>query len=175
MRSRYRDDQCIGQYVPPLIDQLLQFVRCRQVDFIDNEDCFNPAAEDLVHKFVPMFGTLGYVGDVKDDVSVLEGPLHHLHHRLVKLVIGFQDTRRIGIDDLEVVAVDDTQNPVARGLRLGSDNGKAFAHQRVHQRRFPHVGVADDVDKTRFMHNSPCFSESFLYSLFFRFVFPFAT
>ena len=130
-----------------------KFDNVKNTFFIDNEDCFNPAAEDLVHKFVPMFGTLGYVGDVKDDVSVLEGPLHHLHHRLVKLVIGFQNTRRIGIDDLEVVAVDDTQNPVARGLRLRRDDRQLFADQCVHECRFADVGIPDDIYKTRFVHS----------------------
>ena len=41
---------------------------------------------------------------------------------------------------------------LAGGLRLGGDDGEFLAHQCVHQRRLPDVGISDDIDKARFVH-----------------------
>ncbi len=101
-----------------------------------------------------MVQPLDHIGHIEDDVGILERTLHEFHHRLLQAVVRLENARRIGIDDLEIVAVDDAQNPVARGLRLGGDDRKPFAHERVHERGFSHVGIADDVDETRFVHDS---------------------
>ena len=95
--------------------------------------------------------TIHGVRDVEDHVGVGHGPGHELHHRLLQLVRGFQDARRVGVDDLEILPRDDAHDAVARGLRLGGDDRKPFADQCVHQRRFAHVGIADDIYEARFV------------------------
>ena len=58
------------------------------------------------------------VGNIQHHIGIADGTAHEVHHRLLQLVCGLQNTRRVGIDDLEIVAIDDTHNAVARGLRL---------------------------------------------------------
>jgi hypothetical protein len=40
------------------------------------------------------------------------------------------------------------QNAIARGLRLGRDNGHFLAGQRIQQRAFPHVRATDNSYKS---------------------------
>jgi hypothetical protein len=47
-----------------------------------------------------------------------------------------------------VVAGEDAHDAVARGLRLGRDNGEAIVlHEAIHQRRLTHIGFSQDADK----------------------------
>jgi len=150
-RDRY--DFGVGQRRAPLLDERFERLLRRQVDLVDHHQrrhsALADAVDDLGRTFVvPLDG----VGHVEQHVGVRQGAAHEIHHRLLQLVTGFQDARRIGEDDLEIVAVDDAQNAVARGLRLGGDDGEFLAHQCVHQRRLPDVGISDDIDKARFVH-----------------------
>jgi len=43
------------------------------------------------------------------------------------------DARGVGKHNLEVVAVDDTEDAVAGGLRLGGDDGDFLANQLIHK------------------------------------------
>ncbi len=49
---------------------------------------------------------------------------------------------------MEIFARNDAHDAVARGLRLGRDNGEPFTDERIHQRRFADIGIADDIYKT---------------------------
>ncbi len=44
--------------------------------------------------------------------------------------------------------VDDSQDAVARGLRLGADDGELFADERIQQRGLAGVGASEDADET---------------------------
>ena len=57
------------------------------------------------------------------------------------------DAGRIGIYQLEVIAVQDAEDPVACGLGLGSDDRQPFPDQPVHERRLAHIGFPDDIHK----------------------------
>ena len=142
-------------------------IRGFKVDFIDRDDQkavelvyrlarvaaahrlrFGPAAGDLRNDPVVVFRFFEHVGHIQQHVGIGERAPYETHHRLLQLIIRIEYPRRIGIDDLEIVAVDDPHNPVAGRLRLRRDNRQAFPDQRVHQGRFSHVRVPDDVDKS---------------------------
>ena len=107
------------------------------------------AVDDLGRTFVvPLDG----VGHVEQHVGVRQGAAHEIHHRLLQLVRGLQDAGRVGVDDLEILARDDAHDAVACGLRLGGDDREFFAHEGVHQRRFAHVGIADDIYEAGTVH-----------------------
>jgi hypothetical protein len=61
------------------------------------------------------------------------------------LVRRFYDSGRIAQKHLKIIAVHNSQNAVAGGLRLGSNNGKPLAHKSVHQRAFAHVWVSNNI------------------------------
>ena len=61
-----------------------------------------------------------------------------------------------GVDENDLAAqpaflsghVDDPQDAVAGGLRLGADDGQFLADQRIEQRGFAGVGTAQDADES---------------------------
>jgi len=57
------------------------------------------------------------------------------------------DTGRIGVNDLVVLTVHDTKDPVPCGLRLGRDDGKLLPGKEIHESGLPNVGMADDVNE----------------------------
>ena len=122
------------------------------VDLVDDHDGRNAAPADAVDDFGRAFALLHGVRDVEDHIGVGQGARHKLHHRLLQLVRGLQDAGRVGVDDLEILARDDAHDAVARGLRLGGDDREFFAHEGVHQRRFAHVGIADDIYEAGTVH-----------------------
>ena len=69
----------------------------------------------------------------------------------MELVVGLEHAWRVAEDDLRVIGIDDSHDAVARGLRLEGGNGNAVAHQEVHERGLSHVGIAHDIDESRFM------------------------
>ena len=68
-----------------------------------------------------------------EKVGILKCAAHESHHLLMKLVMGVDDARGVGIDNLEVVAIDDAHDAVARGLSLAGDDGELLADQGVHE------------------------------------------
>ena len=61
------------------------------------------------------------------------------------------DTWSIGIDYLEIVAVDQPHDAVPCRLCLAGDDAQFFADKGIHQCRFAHIGIAYDVDEAGFM------------------------
>ena len=61
---------------------------------------------------------LDRVGNVEQHVGVLQRTAHETHHRLLELVVGFENTRRIRVNYLKIIAIDNAHNAVARSLRL---------------------------------------------------------
>lgn len=128
-----------------------------EVDFVDDHQRRDAARTDALEDVGRAVALLDGVGDVENHVGVGDGPRDELHHRLLQLVGGFEDARRVGVDNLEIVARDDAQDAVARGLGLGGDNREALADERVHERRLSDVGISDDVDEARFVHGVAVF------------------
>ena len=132
----------------PLLDQRLESLGRSEVDFVDHDDCRNVALRHLVENLGRAIGVLNGVGHVEQHVSVLQCSAHETHHRLLELVVGFENTRRIRVNNLKIIAIDNTHNAVARGLRLRCDDRQTLTHEGVHQRRFTHVWVANNIYKT---------------------------
>ena len=78
----------------------------------------NAAVVHTLDDGVRAVALLDGVGDVENNVGIIHGAVHEVHHRLLQLVGGFENTRRVGVDNLEVVAIDDSHDAVACGLRL---------------------------------------------------------
>ena len=150
--GRCRYDLRFGQLLPPLVHQRVERFGRREVDLVDHHDGRNAAFPDAADDFGRTVALLHGVGDVEDDVGVGHGAGHEFHHRLLQFVTGFEDARRVGVDDLEIFAGDDAHDAVARGLRLGGDDRQFFADQSVHQCRFSDIGISDDIYKARFVH-----------------------
>ena len=97
MLNRY--DFGVGQRRAPLLDERFERLLRRQVDLVDHHQrrhsALADAVDDLGRTFVvPLDG----VGHVEQHVGVRQGTAHEIHHRLLQLVTGFQDARRIGED-----------------------------------------------------------------------------
>ena len=145
----------------PFFHQRLKRLGGREVDLVDDHQCGQAAAADALHDLGRAVALLHGVGDVEDHVGVDEGARDELHHRLLELVRRLEDARRVGVDDLEIVARDDAHDAVARGLRLGGDDRQPLAHEGVHERRLADVGVADDIYEARFVHDLPFYPQRY--------------
>jgi hypothetical protein len=81
--------------------------------------------------------------------------VNFLEHAAVELGGGLVDTGRIDEDDLRAWMAafargqfDDAGDAIARGLRLGRDDGDLFAGQRVEQRALPYIGTAENGNES---------------------------
>ena len=92
-----------------------------------------------------------HVGHHQQHVRILQGGLDKLHHALLQLVGGVEDARRVAVDNLIGIFVDDAHDAVTCGLGLRIDDAQTFPHQTVHQRAFAHVGGAHNVDEASAM------------------------
>ena len=93
----------------------------------------------------------------QNHIARLERLVHFLQHAPVELRSGLVNARRIHKNDLRrgmnLLARSHFQHAddaVARGLRLGRDNGDLFAGERVQQRAFAGIGPAENCNKSRF-------------------------
>nr|GFC83792.1 hypothetical protein [Tanacetum cinerariifolium] len=68
------------------------------------------------------------VGDEQYYIGIFQGRVHEGHHGVVQLVFGLDDAGRIGINQLEISAVEDAQDAVARGLGFARDDAQALAY-----------------------------------------------
>ena len=59
-----------------------------------------------------------------------------------------EDTGRVGIEHLEILAVDDAHDAVARGLGLAGDDTESLSDEGVHEGGLADIGVADYIDET---------------------------
>ena len=96
-------------------------------------------------------GVVLHLGDIQEDVRVHKGRTGELEHLTLELVVRREDTRGVGIDHLEILAVDDSHDTMAGSLRLRCDDRKTFADQGVHERGLANIGVTHNVDKSAFM------------------------
>ena len=106
------------QLLFPVFHSFLHAFLVGEVDLVDQHE------DGGLGAFQPFDGLLLdlLVGDIdheEDEVGVDEGDVDELVHDLVHLVGWiFDDARGVGEDDLEVVAVDDAEDAVSRGLGL---------------------------------------------------------
>src|SRR5690349_18316494 len=93
-------------------------------------------------------------------ICILERYLHVAHHRMMQVVLGFEDTRRITVHDLEVIAIEDAHDAMTSSLRLGGDDGEVLTDELVHEGRLTHVGAAYDGDETGVVGHYLCKANS---------------
>ncbi len=97
----------------------------------------------------------GCVHQHEHNIARLESFVDLLQHAAVELRTGLVDARGVDKDDLRggiCVLVrghlDHAHDAIARGLRLGGDNGHLFAGEGVEQRAFADVGPAENGDES---------------------------
>ena len=90
-------------------------------------------------------------------VAGFKGFVDLLQHAAVELRAGLVDAGRIDKDDLRggICAfvrgdLDHAHDAIARGLRLGGDDGHLFAGEGVEERAFADVGPAENGDESGF-------------------------
>ena len=165
LARRDGEDRCLGQQPLPKGNQLLQGLLRGEVYLVDDKE--DPRAGrchllHLVEEIGIAVGVVLHIGYIEQHIRVHERGAGELQHLLLQAVVGLEHARGVGIDHLEVVAVDDTHDTMARGLRLGSDDRQPLAHQRIHQRGLAYVGITYDIYKTRFMHTNNFFAKYIL-------------
>ena len=119
------------------------------VRLVEPEDDL-PQGSALVH-LAQQFGNVdvlvggrhGAIHQPEHDVGVGKGLLRHVDHVLAQFVQRAVDAGRVEEEDLRVGLGDDAEDLVARGLRLGRDDGEFLPQQPVEQRGFARVGAAD--------------------------------
>ena len=86
----------------------------------------------------------------RKNVDAFEGVLQFVHHLAAEGVFRLVDAGRVDENDLRVVAIQDALNAIARGLRLGRNDGDFAADERIDERGFAGVGAADNGDESGF-------------------------
>src|SRR5208337_3848251 len=107
--------------------------------------------EDEIVVAIPLF--LG-VDNHQNQFAAFQRLAHLGHHFASERRTGLVNSRRVDEHDLPGLAafllgdVDDSENAVARGLRLGRNNGQLLADQRVQQCAFARVRAAENADES---------------------------
>ena len=141
------NDDGTRDLVLPVSYLVLDGLLVAEVDFVDGQDDRSLTFDDFSEHLL-VFEGLANLGHQQEEVGVFEGAIDEAHHLLVQLVVGIDDAGGVGIDYLEVFAIDDAHDAVAGGLGLAGDDAEPFAHEGVHEGGLTHVGVADDVYKS---------------------------
>ena len=136
----------------PLLNGVAECLLVALVDFVDEQKHRNGHILHLVEEVHVLLGVLHYVGDVEQHVCILQCRFGECEHRLLQLVVGFQNTGSIGENYLGVVLVDYAHDTVARGLRLECGNADALAYQLIHQGRLAYIRIAYYIYKSCFVH-----------------------
>ena len=129
----------------PAVDDGLERLGCREVYLVYDHDGGDAAVDDALDDLIRAVALLDGIGYVEYDIGIVYGAADEVHHRLLEFVCRFEYSGRVGIYDLEILAVDYAHYTVARGLRLRGYDREALAHKRIHERRLADIGVADDI------------------------------
>ncbi len=97
-----------------------------------------------------------HIHDYQHQVATLERLAHLDHHLAAEGTVGPVNSWRIDQDNLAAIFalafalgnVNYALNAVARGLRLGRDDGQLLAHERIEQSGLARVGAAEDTNET---------------------------
>ena len=127
-------------------------VGTKAVNLVDEHQYGSLLPPHLLQEIGILVGSLHHVGDIEQDVGILQSAFAELQHLLLQLIVRLQHTRRVAEANLHLRRIEDAHDAVARGLRLESSNGNAFPHKEVHERGLPYIRVAHDVDKTGLEH-----------------------
>ena len=136
----------------PLLYSVAKGLLVALVYLVDKQEHRYRHLLNLVEKVHILLWILHHVGNVEQNICVLQSRLREGQHRLLELVVGFQHTRGIREHYLSIVLIDNTHDTVARGLRLECGNAYTLANKLIHQRRLAHIRIANYVYKTCFVH-----------------------
>ena len=150
-----REDLSFGELGMPESDEVFEcLLRC-EIDLINYKEHACTRGSHFLHFLEEIgvaFGVVLDLGDVEEHVGIDESRTGELEHLTLELVVRAEDTGCVGIDHLEVLAIDDAHDTMAGGLRFRGNDREAFADQGVHEGRFADIGIAHNIYKTAFMH-----------------------
>ena len=90
----------------------------------------------------------GRISDQRENIDAFERVLELVHHLAAEDVLGLVDSGSIDENDLRIVAIQNSLNAIAGGLRLGRNDCDFASNESIDERRFPGVRTADDCDET---------------------------
>ena len=151
-QRRYRQNLSLGQQLVQLLHSLCQLHLIAEVYLVYEHQHRNIHLVHLFDELHVLFGCLNHVCDVQKHVGVAQSRTRETQHRLLQFVVGFQHSGGVRKYNLCLVGIENAHDAVTRRLCLKGGNGDALANEQIHQRRLTHVGVADNVYKTCFMH-----------------------
>ena len=122
-----------------------------QVDFVDNQDNRQPAGLEGLDQFQFLLIHCPHRFDEKEDeVNLTNAVFDNIVHMSRQLGFRLVETRRVQKAKLGIPVGQHPEDAGTGGLGFGGNDRDFFAQQRVHQRRFPDIGLADDSDKPGF-------------------------
>ncbi len=131
------------------------FAAPQQIHFIKDEANFRRRMlQHLDGELIAPIQLARRIHDQQDKIAAFQSLAHLDHHLAAQRAVRLVNARSIDQDDLRGVPafalgkVDDALNAVARGLRLGRDDGELFAHKRIEQRGLASVRTAENADET---------------------------
>ena len=150
--GRCGEDFGVGEQLTPAVYDRVQFVlRLDKVYFVDHQQ----HGDRFLGHFGKIVGVLGGVfnniGHIQKHIGIGQCAFRESKHAFLKFVFRVKYSGGIGEHDLVLVGVDDAHYAVACGLCFGCYDAYAFAYEVVGQCGFSYVGVAYDIDKSRFM------------------------
>ena len=141
----------VGQHIAPHLNLCLKFGLVAQVYLVDKQDNRDIFLANLLKILAVLVECLDHICHIHNNIGIDQRCIDKLQHCFLQLVVRLQNARRVRVNHLKIVAIDNAHYAVARGLRLVGDNGQPLAHKGVHQRRFADIRVADNIYKTCFM------------------------
>ena len=96
----------------------------------------------------------GGINDQKNQIAAFESLVYLGHHLAAERTVGPVHSGGINEDYLPVRIsfplrnFENSQNAIARGLRLGADDGQFLPNQRVQQCRFASVRAAENANES---------------------------
>ena len=123
-----------------------------QIDLVqDQQPGLGSRTHRLQCKEFPLSKGLRYVNHMDQDVDFQKRLIDDFHHALVEKEARAVDSRRVDENNLGRVFDPYSQDSVARGLGLVTDNRDLLTNEKVEKRGFAGIGAANQSNVTRFL------------------------
>ena len=148
VQSRNGHYLCLGKNLVPFVKLGLKFGGIAQVNLVYYHDDGHVHVLNLLDKVTILIGSFYHISDIKQYIGILKSRNRELKHLLLQLVVGLQNTGGVGEAYLHLGGIQYAHDAMTSGLSLERSYADTLANQEIHQRRFAHIGIAYNVDKT---------------------------
>jgi len=132
-KRRNRDNLSLRKNLFPLLHQSLQLHLIGLVYFVDKQQNRTILLLNLLKEMFILINSLNYICHIKEHIRIIQCRFREIKHGLLQLIIRLQDSRRIGIDYLHIIGIDNSHDTMTCSLRLRCNNRQTLAHQPIHQ------------------------------------------